>query len=198
MLLKKAEITRQLILEKAFELIYVKGYQATSIDEIIAATNVTKGAFFYHFTNKEEMGLALIYEYMAPMSEAQMLKPLLASENLLTDIYNLMASMLLDSPVMQAKYGCPHHNLIQEMAPISPNFKEALLAMTNETQAIFIEILEKTKEKGQIRPDIDCKQVALFIMVGYAGIRNIGKLYADNQPYHAYLALLKSYLDGLV
>ncbi len=47
--MKKAEVTRLNILQKAFELIYVNGYQTTSIDQIIATTQVTKGAFFYHF-----------------------------------------------------------------------------------------------------------------------------------------------------
>lgn len=36
--MKKAETTRLNILQKAFELIYVKGYQTTSIDDIIATT----------------------------------------------------------------------------------------------------------------------------------------------------------------
>jgi TetR/AcrR family transcriptional regulator, transcriptional repressor for nem operon len=196
--MKKSEKTRQMLLQKAFELIYVKGYQATSIDEIIATTNVTKGAFFHHFSNKEEMGLALITEYMQSTSEAQMFEQIVAAEHPLEDIYKLMESMLLDSPIMQSKYGCPHHNLIQEMAPVNPNFKAALLEMTDKTQKTLIAILEKAKEKGKVRADVDSKQVSLFIAVGYAGIRNIGKLYDDDdQHYHDYLALLKSYLNGL-
>ena len=60
--MKKAEGTRRNILEKAFELIYERGYQNTSIDDILATTGVTKGAFYYHFQNKDEMGLAIIHE----------------------------------------------------------------------------------------------------------------------------------------
>lgn len=43
--MKKSANTRATILQQAFELIYKKGYQSTSIDEIIATTKVTKGAF---------------------------------------------------------------------------------------------------------------------------------------------------------
>jgi len=42
----KAEGTRMMILQTALKLIYRQGYQATSIDEIIAGTSVTKGALF--------------------------------------------------------------------------------------------------------------------------------------------------------
>jgi TetR/AcrR family transcriptional regulator, transcriptional repressor for nem operon len=66
----KAATTRLGILQKAFDLIYQRGFQATSIDDILATTQVTKGAFFYHFKNKEEMGLALINEVMYPGMKA--------------------------------------------------------------------------------------------------------------------------------
>jgi TetR/AcrR family transcriptional repressor of nem operon len=66
MTMSKALNTRRTILEKAFELIYKKGYQTTSINEIIATTEVTKGAFFYHFKTKDEIGIALINEIIKP------------------------------------------------------------------------------------------------------------------------------------
>lgn len=198
MLMKKSEITRQMLLQKAFELIYVKGYQSSSIDDIIATTNVTKGAFYHHFQHKEEMGLALIKEYMQSTMQDMMLSRLRDSENPLEDIYHLMRNLLLESPILQAKYGCPTHNLIQEMAPLNAAFKQALFEMTEQTKTALTDILESAKSNGIIRRDVDCKQVTLFIVAGYAGIRNIGKLYDDDSCYHDYLALLKDYLMGLM
>ncbi len=195
--MKKSEITRQMLLQNAFQLIYVKGYQSTSIDDIIATTHVTKGAFFHHFRNKEDMGLALIREFMQGTIGETMLAPLMDSEKPLDDIYNLMHHLLLESPLMQAKYGCPTHNLIQEMSPINPAFKQALLEINEQTQKAFLNILENAKSNGKIRQSVDCQQVVLFIAVGYTGIRTIGKLYDDDTQYHKYLALLKDYLNGL-
>jgi TetR/AcrR family transcriptional repressor of nem operon len=68
--MKKAESTRLNILQKAFELIYVNGYQTTSVDDIIATTKVTKGAFYYHFKTKDEMGIAIINEILKPTLSA--------------------------------------------------------------------------------------------------------------------------------
>lgn len=198
MLMKKSEITRQMLLQKAFELIYVKGYQSSSIDDIIATTNVTKGAFYHHFQHKEEMGLALIKEYIQGTMQEMILSRLHDSEDPLEAIYDLMHILLLETPVMQAKYGCPTHNLIQEMAPLNTAFKQALFEITEQTRNALTGILEKAKSKGKIRQEVDCKEVALFVVAGYAGIRNIGKLYDDDTCYHDYLALLKRYLNGLV
>lgn len=64
--MKKAEATRLNILQKAFELIYEKGYQTTSNDDILKTSNLTKGAIYYHFKNKEVMGMAIINELLKP------------------------------------------------------------------------------------------------------------------------------------
>ena len=93
--MKKAEATRLTILQKAFELIYVKGYQTTSIDDILATTQVTKGAFYYHFKNKDEMGIAIIDELIKPTLTDSFMEPLQKDENPLTAIYNLMHHLLM-------------------------------------------------------------------------------------------------------
>src|SRR5688572_23344155 len=86
-LMKKAEATRLTILRKALELIYVKGYQTTSIDDIIATTQVTKGAFYYHFKTKDEMGLAIINEILKPTLTSNFIEPLQNEQNPLDAIY---------------------------------------------------------------------------------------------------------------
>ena len=74
-MISKAATTRLNILQKAFTLVYKNGYRATSIDEIIATTQVTKGAFFYHFKNKDEMGLAMIYEVLYSSMQDALINP---------------------------------------------------------------------------------------------------------------------------
>jgi TetR/AcrR family transcriptional repressor of nem operon len=50
--------TRTRILDAALEVIRSKGYAATSIDDLCAAAGVTKGGFFHHFRNKEDLAVA--------------------------------------------------------------------------------------------------------------------------------------------
>ena len=45
----KGAQTRQRILETAQESILAKGFDATSIEEIVAAAEITRSGFFYHF-----------------------------------------------------------------------------------------------------------------------------------------------------
>lgn len=47
--------TRKIITEKAIELFKEKGYENTSVTDICKASGITKGTFYYHFPNKDEI-----------------------------------------------------------------------------------------------------------------------------------------------
>lgn len=194
--MKKAEATRNMILEKAFELIYSKGYQATSIDEIIATTQVTKGAFFYHFKNKEEMGLAIIRELMKPVVLQGFMQPQ-QDEHPLDLIYRMMKTLLLGSGFLKIAYGCPAGNFTQEMTPWNETFRLALEDLVEQWKKIFISAINQGRKAGQINTKVNAEQVFLFVMSGYWGIRTFGKLYNSNDCYKRYLKELKSYLETL-
>lgn len=195
--MSKASATRLTILQKAFELIYMHGYQATSVDEIIAQTQVTKGAFYYHFKNKEEMGLAMIRELMATVMYEAHVKPLSGSDDPVKDLYGLLHYLLLEDPFLQVKYGCPAGNLTQEMSPVNDAFNQALSTLVDQWQQAIVQCIENGKAAGRIRQDVDGLQVAYFVMSGYWGIRNFGKLANSTAPYISYLKGLKFYLESL-
>jgi len=194
--MSKAAATRLAILQKSFELIYTRGYQATSIDDIIATTQVTKGAFFYHFKNKEEMGLAMINEVMYPGMYWALVKPLVNSQNPVTEIYAMMKALLLTNPFFDVKYGCPAINLIDEMAPLNKDFNKALSKFVLQWQKAIETSLQAGKASGIIRSDVNVRQTTYFIMSGYGGIRNLGKVYGKSS-YTPYLSGLRQYLKSL-
>lgn len=195
--MKKAASTRFQILEKAFELIYAHGYQTTSVDDIIAQTQVTKGAFYYHFKNKDEMGLAVINEIMFPSMHEGFVSSLENTTDPVNDIYAMMHHLLLENPFLQVKYGCPAGNMTQEMSPLNEQFSHALSKLVNQWETVLKQSLSNGKKAGKIRTEVDEQQVAYFVMSGYWGIRNFGKLYNSKACYHVYLKELKSYLESL-
>lgn len=195
--MKKAEATRSMILHKAFELIYVKGYQTTSIDDIIATTQVTKGAFYYHFKTKDEMGLAIINEVLKPTLARSFIEPLQGEQDPLNAIYNLMDSLLMKNEFLKVEYGCPASNFTQEMTPWNSEFNKALNELTREWTEAITATIERGKKSGVIRKEVNAKQVTTFVMSGYWGIRNLGKLENSKKVYISYLKQLKIYLNSL-
>lgn len=193
----KAANTRQMILQKAFKLIYTKGYQATSIDDILATTGLTKGAFYYHFQNKDNMGLALITEVLKPVMQEQFAAPVQKTEDPLLTIYELVENLLLHNPMLELAYGCPVGNLTQEMAPWNAEFSQALDELTSLWQETLEAAIVRGKKKGKIGKAVVPQQVSAFIISGYWGVRSLGKLHQDKEVYHIFLHELKRYLQGL-
>lgn len=195
--MKKAASTRLTILQKAFELIYAKGYLTTSIDDILATTQVTKGAFYYHFKSKDDMGMAIINELMKPTLTSSFIEPLRKEEDPLEAIYRLMHHLLIENEFLKVEYGCPAANFTQEMTPWNETFSDALNEITHEWNKIMTAAIEKGKKNGFVNKEVNARQVALFVMSGYWGIRNFGKLENSKKAYLPYLKELKNYLNSL-
>jgi len=196
MFMSKAEVTRSDILRRGLELIYKQGYQSTSIDDILATTKVTKGAFYYHFRNKEEMGVALISEAMQDEIWPHIEKSLSAGSDFRDNIYEMINGLLFEHPFMTVEHGCPAVNLIQEMAPLSEAFRTALIKSLNKwKRAIEAEII-RGQQAGQLGMAHDAKQIALNVITLYHGVRNMGKLLGKTY-YTSFLNEFRRYLDTL-
>lgn len=195
--MKKAEATRLMILQKAFELIYEKGYQTTSVDDILATTQVTKGAFYYHFKNKDDMGLAIIEEILKPSMLQSFTGPLAKNSNPLDAIYELMHHLLIKNKFLKVEYGCPAANFTQEMTPWNADFRKALDVLTDTLAKKLTLLLETGKMQGLVKKSVQCNQVVGFVLAGYWGVRNMGKLANNKKAYQAWLRELKSYLNTL-
>ena len=55
--------TRERILTSAEQLVIENGYAATSVDQVIAASGSSKGAFFHHFDSKLDLARSLVERY---------------------------------------------------------------------------------------------------------------------------------------
>jgi AcrR family transcriptional regulator len=62
---RKKGDARERILDVAEASVLAKGFDATSIDELIAAVGITKSGFFYHFRDKTELARVLLERYIA-------------------------------------------------------------------------------------------------------------------------------------
>ena len=61
----KGEQTRERILAAAEPLVLESGFAGTSLDDILQATSLTKGAFFHHFKDKNDLARALVERYVS-------------------------------------------------------------------------------------------------------------------------------------
>ena len=79
---KKAS-ARERLLDEAEASVLRKGFGATSIDELIAATGLSKSGFFYHFRDKNDLAKALLVRYIE--TDRRILDELFARADALND-----------------------------------------------------------------------------------------------------------------
>lgn len=66
----KSKETIQTILDAARRLFTEKNYADVTINDIVASSNVSKGALYYHFSSKEDLYLKMMHHYLAQIQEA--------------------------------------------------------------------------------------------------------------------------------
>lgn len=183
--------------QKAFTEVFARGFQGVSIDEIVAKTSMTKGAFYHHFPTKLDLGYALVEEVISPMIIERWIKPLEDFENPLEGILKRMKELIGKASATQLKLGCPLNNLVQEMAPIDKGFKKRLqTALT-----LWIDEMEKHLGRGQrngfIRADADVRQVAHFVVMAHEGFYGLLKGLDDPAAFDALSVSLQKYFASL-
>lgn len=67
---EEADQTKKALLEAALEIFSEKGYQATRLEDVAQAADLTRGAIYHHFGSKAGLYKALLDEAAAPGSEA--------------------------------------------------------------------------------------------------------------------------------
>lgn len=191
------ERSRKEILEVAFMEVFTNGFQGVSIDDIVAKTKLTKGAFYHQFPTKLDMGYALVDEVIKPMIIERWIKPLESYENPLDGILAQMKTLIGEGDPKHLKLGCPLNNLVQEMSPIDKEFHKRLQIALNLWIDEMEKQLKRAKKSGYLKSDVNTKQVAHFVVMAHEGFYGMLKGLDDPQIFSALYASLRLYFKTI-
>ena len=62
---RRAEATRESILQAAVDVFSIRGYEATGVAEICETAGTSKGAFYHHFPSKQSLYLELLQDWLS-------------------------------------------------------------------------------------------------------------------------------------
>ncbi len=195
--MRDPEKTRAVILESAFDEIYHRGFQGARIDEIVAKTSMTKGAFFSHFQTKNELGYALVDEVLREKTLERWIKPLAAYANPVQGIISRFRKIIETMPEDHVALGCPLNNLVQEMSAIDPIFRDKLNAILklwiDETERY----LKKAQDEGYLKKNVSAREVAEFVVMVEEGSLGMVKNLRDKKVYWSLYESLRQYLESV-
>jgi len=192
------DVTRQKLLSAAFEEIYRSGFQAASLDRILAKAGVTKGALYHHFVDKAALGYAVVDEVVKGLLLERWLglldqhtgDPLAA----LQGVFRQRAASLSADEI---EFGCPLNNLAQEMSPLDERFRRLVDATFGAWRKGFAQALERGQADGSVRQDVDARKVAAFLVAAAEGSYGLAKSANSRTMLRSNLETLATYLDSL-
>lgn len=192
--MRDAEQTRTKILEISADEIHKKGFTATSLSCILARCEISKGALYYHFANKMELGYAVFEEIYAPAFIA-LWQPPVESEDPIQALCDFFTSMSTEMSCDEVVCGCPLNNLCQEMSGVDEGFRIRILAMQQQLNLLIATNLLRVSK--QLKPDLDFSQVAYFIVSTFHGSSSLSKSSLNKELFDKVIKELCRYLQQL-
>jgi TetR/AcrR family transcriptional repressor of nem operon len=191
------ERTRERLLQAAFREVYKVGFQSAGIDTILAATNVTKGALYYHFESKEALGYAIIEEIVAKLTRDNWLLPLQRSTD--KDPIDALIGIVraIPSRPRDVKNGCPLLNLAQEMSQLDEQFRKRLEKIFHAWQEGIAMVLRRGQSQGTVRRNLVPEETASFLIAMVEGYAVLAKNAQDAKVWNAGINNIVGWLSSL-
>ena len=168
--------TRGKILQAAYHEIHYHGFQSASLANILARVNVTKGALYHHFSNKTELGYAVVDEVIAERIYLSFIKPLQYFDNPVDGFIELIRESGNAFSITDIELGCPLTNLAQEMAPIDEGFRTRFIHIYDLWHQAIADAMVRAKQANQIIDEVDPTTLAMTLVAIMEGALNAAKV----------------------
>jgi len=145
------ENRRRSILEEAARLIYQKGYDATSMQEIASACKLTKAGLYHHVETKEALLLAIM-NYGMDLFEEVVLDRV---KDIADPLARLQATMARNVELVTIDSAKEVTIILHDHHTLTPEVRRQINARKKRYVRFLEDSFREAKARGQIRDDID-------------------------------------------
>jgi AcrR family transcriptional regulator len=157
------------IIEKSVKLFLQKGYNATRVEDITTATNVSKAAFYVHFKSKNELLETIIDRYESIFIDQAIRVVRKSREDFLRRIkYNhkWVTEFAYSNPELCVAF----LTISAEMVGSGTTVEAKIRAIKSKYRAFIKELLELGRKEGKIKENLDLDLAAHIINALHDGI----------------------------
>jgi TetR/AcrR family transcriptional repressor of nem operon len=187
---------REHIIDAATRLIHLRGYHATSIEDILRATGLGKGNFYHYFASKEELGFAILDRQTARFAEGALGKAFGGNRDPLEQINTYLDLLLERARKARCRGGCLVGNLAQELSDTHEGFRRRLARAFEAWRAFLEGRLHRARELGRLRPGADPARLSRFLLAGIEGAILLAKVRKDASVLAECFTELKAHLGA--
>ena len=177
------------------ELFYVRGYEGTSVADILDKSEVNSGSLYYFFSGKEELLLAVLESYKG-MLWPMVIEPAFAREkDPIERIFAILEGYRQGLLYTVFTGGCPIGNLALEVGDHHPQAREKVA----ENFSGWCRWIERCLEEAgdRLPAGLDREKLAQFVLTVMEGAVMQARAHGSIAPFDASVAQLRAYLDLL-
>jgi TetR/AcrR family transcriptional repressor of nem operon len=193
--MSKRELKKDYLLEAGIKVMATRGYNGTSIQDIVDAANVPKGSFYTYFKSKEDFAI----EAIEMVAEDRILESKrLVGDRSVPPLVRLNAFFESGVPGCDSNLngGCFIGNMCQEMSDSSEAIRiKVRQMMRNKTQMVE-DLLEEAQLDGSLKKAIPANVLAEFLFNAWEGALMRMKATKCREPLDAFLIVLSSIKEG--
>ncbi|QIQ04145.1 TetR/AcrR family transcriptional regulator [Streptomyces liangshanensis] len=172
--------TRQRILDAALDQFHLRGYNGTSVQDLMSAAGSPKGTFYNHFASKEALALEALRVYVGQIGLASLEGPTVGSPR--ERIENHLAHIVALGLAVFAERGCLMGNFAGEVPAHSPPVAAAVGAYLDGWVANLSTVIEEAKEAGELTTPIASTDLAELVVDAFEGGAAKAKATSSAEP----------------
>ncbi|WP_455209168.1 TetR/AcrR family transcriptional regulator [Kaarinaea lacus] len=197
---KDGRATKEKILEAAEALVLDHGYGATSIDQILEKTGITKGAFFYHFKSKAELAKVLIARYVKRDDEllySLVEKSEKLSRDPLQQVLIFLGLLIEVFDGLEQALGCLVASFVYQFEEFDIDTKSTVVNGFDEWHRVLDEKFRMAIERYPLRIDTPPSTLVNMLLSIFEGGLIVAKMVSDSKVMVKQLSQYKNYLELL-
>ena len=161
--------TKEHIIEAASRLMHLRGFNHTSIDEVLKESGVGKGNFYYYFKSKEELGYAIIESNLKRFSDHVMRKAFGNHKDALDQVDDFLDIILEVQRQRNCAGGCPLGNMAMELSDIHEGFRRKFQGVFEDWGVQLATVLRKGKADRRLGDNADPEVLSQFLVASVEG-----------------------------
>jgi TetR/AcrR family transcriptional repressor of nem operon len=191
----KGEQTRQRLVAEAAGLFNRRGYEGSSMQDIMQATGLQKGGVYRHFGSKEELAQQA-FDYAWHETFEARLKNLDAIDNALDRLKQFVANFVEIRPPVPG--GCPLLNTAVEADDGNTALRKRALAALRAWRSALVRIVQSGINRGEIAKTTQPECVATIVIASLEGALMMSRLERNGDHLITVQKHLNAYLESSV
>jgi TetR/AcrR family transcriptional regulator, transcriptional repressor for nem operon len=166
------------VLQKALELFWERGYEATSMADLVQHLGIARASIYATYGGKHDLYVKALERYQQNRDPA-LVEALSQPGPALPAVRSLVEAYAQESLRDRRRRGCMVVNAAVEVMPRDPQIARRVETSWDTLETALTSALTRARAQGEISADKDPRALARFLLVLMQGLRVLGRAHPD-------------------